>query len=91
MKPNPLSRESSARICSHMNKDHQEAVLGYARHYGGIPTAKKAKMLDISPNAMELEVDGVLIEISFDHVLTDSKDAHQTLVGMLKAIPSNPQ
>jgi putative heme iron utilization protein len=46
-------------------------------------------MIAIDPDVMELEVDGKLIKISFDHTLTDSEDAHRTLVAMLKSIPKS--
>ena len=36
MPTDPLTPDVSARICTHMNDDHAEAVLDYARHYGGI-------------------------------------------------------
>ena len=36
---------------------------------------------------MELEVDGTSVSIAFDHTLTDSEDAHRTLVAMLRAMP----
>jgi len=36
---------------------------------------------------MELEVDGNIVQIKFDHTLSDSEDAHQTLVTMLRAMP----
>jgi hypothetical protein len=34
---------------------------------------------------MRLEVDGAVVEIRFDHTLTDSEDAHRTLVAMLRS------
>jgi putative heme iron utilization protein len=37
---------------------------------------------------MELAVDGTTIQIDFDHALTDSEDAHRTLVAMLRAMPA---
>ena len=44
-------------------------------------------MVAVRPEAMELEVDGSSLKIAFDHTLTDSEDAHQTLVAMLRAMP----
>jgi hypothetical protein len=35
---------------------------------------------------MELEVDGARMEVAFDHTLSDSEDAHRTLVAMLRAL-----
>ncbi|MAI96526.1 MAG: heme iron utilization protein [Synechococcus sp. MED650] len=87
MAADPLTDAVSARICKHMNEDHAEAVLDYARHYGGVAEPKAAQMVAVKPQAMELEVDGALVSISFDHTLTDSEDAHRTLVAMLRAMP----
>ena len=87
MPADPLTDAVSARICRHMNDDHAEAVIAYARHYGGVETAESARMVAVRPEAMELEVDGATIQIAFDHTLSDSEDAHQTLVGMLRSMP----
>ncbi len=87
MAADPLTTEVSTRICKHMNDDHAEAVLDYARHYGGIDAPGSARMVAVMPNSMELEVDGSSLRIPFDHTLTDSEDAHKTLVAMLRAMP----
>lgn len=90
MSADPLTPAVSARICAHMNNDHAEAVLAYARHYGGVADAQAARMLQVLPEAMELDVDGATISVPFDHTLTDSEDAHRSLVAMLRAMPSQP-
>lgn len=87
MAADPLTPAVSERICSHMNKDHGEAVLAYARHYGGVEQAQEARMLAVLPELMQLEVDGQPLEIRFDHSLQDSEDAHRTLVAMLRSLP----
>ena len=87
MAADPLSPAVSDRICKHKNDDHTSAVLAYARHYGGINEAKTATMRKVGPEAMELEVDGQPVLVPFDHVLSDSEDAHRTLVAMLRAMP----
>ena len=87
MAADPLTSAVSERICKHMNDDHAEAVLAYARHYGGAHQASPARMLRVSPEAMELEVDGQRLDVAFDHPLSDSEDAHRTLVAMLRAMP----
>ena len=88
MAADPLTPAVSDRICRHMNDDHREAVLRYAQHYGGIQAPAFAKMTAVRPDAMELVVDGASVEIPFDHTLTDSEDAHRTLVAMLRAMPA---
>ncbi len=89
MAADPLTPAVSARICAHMNDDHAEAVLAYARHYGGISDPKAARMVAVDSEAMRLEVDGADVSIAFDHPLSDSEDAHRTLVAMLRAMPQS--
>ncbi len=84
----PITPEVSQRICTHMNDDHADAIALYARVYGQVATATSAKMESIDPEGMTLltEVEGQTapIRITFDHVLQDSEDAHQTLIAMVK-------
>ena len=87
MSSEPITEESSTRICNHMNQDHQDAVNAYAKYYGKINTFKSAKMLSLSPELIELKIDDQIIKIPFDHILQDCSDAHKTLVMMIKAIP----
>tara|TARA_Y100001968_G_scaffold269919_1_gene260891 strand:- start:147 stop:416 length:270 start_codon:yes stop_codon:yes gene_type:complete len=88
MKLEPITKESSSRICNHMNQDHPEAVNAYAKYYGKIKVFKSAKMINLSPESIELEIDNQTLKIKFDHILKDCKDAHKTLVEMVKAIPA---
>jgi len=87
MAADPLTPAVSERICKHMNNDHGEAVLAFSRHYGGLDAPVSARMLRIETDQMLLEVDGTEIKINFDHPLSDSEDAHRTLVAMLRAMP----
>ena len=87
MAADPLTPAVSERICRHMNDDHAEAVLAYARHYGGLGSAEIARLVAVRAEAMELEVDGAKVTVPFDHCLSDSEDAHRTLVAMLRALP----
>ena len=87
MAADPLTAAVSDRICKHMNDDHGAAVVAYARHYGGVSDAQTARMVAITPQAMQLEVDGRTVQVGFDHELSDSEDAHRTLVAMLRSMP----
>jgi putative heme iron utilization protein len=87
MSADPLTPAVSDRICRHMNDDHASAVLAFAHHFAGRPSAESARMVAVAPQAMTLDVDGVSVEVPFDHPLTDSEDAHRTLVAMLRSIP----
>ena len=88
MNSEPITKESSTRICNHMNKDHKDAVNAYAKFYGKNKTFKSARMINLSPESIELEIDDQTIYIQFDHILQDCSDAHKTLVRMIKAIPN---
>jgi putative heme iron utilization protein len=71
-----------------MNDDHSDAILLYAQVFGNTPDAEAARMLKIEPASMivEAQVSGEArsLRIEFDHTLTDSEDAHQTLISMVK-------
>ena len=83
----PITQDSSKRICNHMNKDHQDTLKAYAKYYGEIETFKSAKMISLTPESITLQIDDQTIDIQFDHVLKDCSDAHKTLVRMIKNIP----
>jgi len=85
-----FSAEISSRICKHMNEDHADAIVLYAKAFGGATDALAAQMLSIDSEGMNLtaQVNGeaVPIRIQFDHVLSDAEDAHQTLIAMVKQV-----
>ncbi len=84
----PLTPEISDRICKHMNEDHAEAIVLYAKCFGNTPSATAAQMNSIDANGMDLKVQGEgpeqVIRITFDSPLKDSEDAHQRLIEMVK-------
>ncbi|MEC4803760.1 MAG: DUF2470 domain-containing protein [Jaaginema sp. PMC 1079.18] len=84
----PITPAVSDRICAHMNDDHADAILLYAKIYGKQPEATAAKMLSIEPQQMNLAAtingETVPISINFEPELTDSEDAHHTLIEMVK-------
>ncbi len=88
MNSEPITPESSTRICNHMNNDHEDAVNACAKYYGKIKTFKSAKITNLTKEFIQIKVDDQTLEIKFDHTLQDCSDAHKTLVRMIKAIPS---
>jgi putative heme iron utilization protein len=80
----PITPAVSDRICKHMNEDHRDAVLAYAKFFGKLPDADHAVMQSIDPQGMNLQVVDRVVRIAFDHELADSEDAHQTLIKMVK-------
>jgi putative heme iron utilization protein len=86
----PITAAVSDRICNHMNKDHADAVLTYAKIYGNTESATAATMDSIDPQGMNLnaEVEGktIPVRVTFDQPLESAQDAHHVLVEMLKQI-----
>jgi putative heme iron utilization protein len=84
----PITSTISDRICKHMNEDHGDAIVLYAKAFGNIPNAQAARMLSIDPQGMNLSVqieeETVPVRIEFAHELKDSEDAHHTLIDMVK-------
>jgi len=83
-----ITKEISDRICKHMNEDHSDAIILYAKVFGKTEETETAKMLSIDPQGMNLEAKiqgkNVPIRIEFDHVLANAEDAHHTLIDMVK-------
>lgn len=80
--------EQRAHVLEHMNSDHADAVLRYARHYAGYRTASAARLTHIDEGGIELLVVAPEGEssarISFGSPLTKPEDAHLVLVAMAK-------
>lgn len=84
----PITPAISDRICKHMNEDHPEALVLYAKVFGDFPLAEAAQMVAIDPEGMNLSVriDGEIlpVRIEFERTLQDAEDAHHTLIEMVK-------
>ena len=85
----PITPTISDRICKHMNEDHAEAIVLYARFFGNTPEAETARMISIDPRGMDLSVDSnnntnTRVRIEFDSPLQDAEAAHHTLIEMVK-------
>lgn len=85
---NNFTTEISDRICKHMNEDHADAVLLYAKAFGETVEATSAEMLKIDAQGMDLlvqnQAEATPVRITFDHELRDAEDAHHTLIDMVK-------
>lgn len=87
--------DDSLAVITHMNEDHSDAVLVYAQVYGNLPTAESARMVAMSSQYMELEVDSgdsrEGLRIHFDSPVKDRTESRIKLVELLKlARAGNP-
>jgi len=85
----PLDIQTITMICDHMNEDHADAVLGYARTLAGRTDAASARLTSFDPTGMDLTVQtdagAVAVRIPFDHEIRDADDARDTLIALAKA------
>jgi putative heme iron utilization protein len=73
-------------MISHMNDDHAEAVVAYARHFGGITGVDSARIASMDAHGIAVEVvrgaATSTVPIAFDHTIVDSEDGRNTLIAM---------
>ena len=83
-----LTPEAYAAIAAHMNDDHPQAVVAYARHFGNRPNVEGARITAVDRSGITLEVESAgdrwAQRIPFDHELVDRADARATLIAMLE-------
>lgn len=87
--PVALPADRKSTILEHMNSDHADAVLRYAKHFGGRKDATAAHLADIDYSGMDLLVSTpsgeAQVRVAFETPLASADDAHVTLVKMAKA------
>ena len=76
-------------IISHMNEDHADACLLYARHFAKNRQAKSAEMIDVSLSQMTLRVSGEVITVDYPRVAKSTEDIRSVLVEMVKLAKRN--
>jgi putative heme iron utilization protein len=81
-----ISAATFASMISHMNDDHGDAVIAYARHYGGLRTVGSARIVAMDAHACTVEAtteaETLVVSIPFDHELVDGDDGRNTLIAM---------
>lgn len=81
-------------VIDHMNADHSDSLLVYARHYGKLVNARRAELIEINLTSMKLAVEvrnegsssstTEHITVPFAKPLTDSSKYRVVLVEMAK-------
>jgi len=81
-----LSGSDVERICDHMNAEHADDLLRFAKVFGSTPEATSARMIGIDSAGVDLEAlradETVSIRIEFDTPLRTPDDARRSLVDM---------
>ncbi len=71
-------------IISHMNEDHADACLLYARHFADRKGATSAKMIDVTLSHIILRVEGEDLTVDFPKAAQCVEDIRSVLVEMAK-------
>ena len=71
-------------IISHMNEDHSDACLLYARHFANKKQATSAELIDISLSQIILRIEGEDLTVDFPRVAQSLDDVRSVLVEMVK-------
>ncbi|MBI4254360.1 MAG: DUF2470 domain-containing protein [Candidatus Rokubacteria bacterium] len=84
-RPDPLA-DAAAAIVAHMNRDHADALVAYARHFAG-EAADEATMVSVDRLGFKLRLrrGGRLhsVRIAFPHEVTTARDSRTVLIEML--------
>ena len=78
-----ISKETSKRVCDHMNNDHIDSVHKYLIHYGKISRFENAYMEEINNSYIKINYDGQSAIINFKNEISE-EEIHSTLVSMIK-------
>lgn len=84
--PDPLA-EYAAEIISHMNRDHADALLVLARHFGGAAEAEQASMTAVDRLGFHVRLSNADrvwgARIGFSRTVSDREQARAVLVEMV--------
>ena len=80
-----ISKETSKRVCDHMNKVHMDSVHKYLIHYGNISSFENAYMEEINNSYIKIIYDGQSAVINFKNEISE-EEIHSTLVSMIREI-----
>ena len=85
-----LTPQAYVAIAAHMNDDHPDAVVTYARHFGNRSRIDAARIIEVDALGMTIQAEfgdeRWTQRILFDHELVDRADARKTLVALLERI-----
>lgn len=91
-RPDPLA-DAAAGIVEHMNRDHADALVEYARHFGGEP-ADEATMVAVDRLGFKLRVRSGArlssVRIAFPREVTTAAQSRETLIAMLREARARP-
>lgn len=85
-RPDPLA-DAASGIIEHMNRDHADALVAYARHFAGAP-AEEATMVGVDRLGFKLRLRGGerlwSVRIAFPRAVTTAADARAVLIAMAR-------
>ena len=79
-----LDPTRKSAIISHMNEDHADACLLYAKHFADKTGASSAEMVDVTLSQIILRVEGEDLTVDFPRAAQGVEDIRSVLVEMVK-------
>lgn len=76
--------DSAPSILAHMNEDHADACLAYARTFGGIADATSARMVAIDRYGFDVEAGDRTARVPFAAPLASADEVRKTLIAMVR-------
>lgn len=83
VRANPLDADSVARICTHMNEDHADALGTYLRR-AGVRLDEPVTMVGIDAEGLDLRIADRLQRIPLAREIGDAQQAREVLVEMAR-------
>ncbi|MEK7714109.1 MAG: DUF2470 domain-containing protein [candidate division NC10 bacterium] len=91
-RPDPLA-DAAAGIVAHMNRDHADALIAYARHFAG-EAADEATLVSVDRLGLKLRLRqrGRLhsVRIAFPREVTTAAESREVLIEMLRTARGTP-
>jgi heme iron utilization protein len=91
-RPDPLA-DAAGGIVEHMNRDHADALIAYARHFGGV-AADEATMVGVDRLGFKLRVrEGERlssVRIGFPREVTTAAQSREVLIQMVRQASAAP-
>lgn len=88
-----LDATAIAAILQHMNDDHADSVVAYARHFGEMTDVDSATLVGLDADCMRIVAfagtEKSALVVDFDHPLRDAEDARDTLIAMARRAASS--
>lgn len=84
-----MDNDAITGIISHMNADHADAVLNYARHFAGVALGSTATLVGFDATGMDIDVvnngETERVRVTFESPVHTPGQARKVLIAMAQS------